>query len=426
MRDLRRISILAVVLIVLLRLSIGWQFLYEGIWKLRSMSTAEPWSAEGYLKNAQGPFRSFYHSLLGDPYDLNWLDPEWVERRWTQWYETFVRHYGLNERQQARLRQLLFGSKEFVAPLERLPEGVAFRGSLGKIVRFDPERKLLIVDGRYHLTPRERDRLLEMARPIQPPPGGKRTPEQEEENRIIAAYRKAVQDVYARATRNASARQSGVSIMERMRALLKGDPERVTVVNPEQQGTVDYKRIGKIELYKSLIEKYEKQLASAQTDFEFEHLKKLEQDIRQLHSELVGPIKALEKELVEEARKLLTDEQRARGPAPMPELPIDRINWQTIWALLIIGGLLIAGLATPLAAIAGAGLLMLFYLAMPPWPGVPEPPGPEHAFIVNKNFIEAVALLAIAAMPTGRWFGIDGIIHALWKLRRLRKQGVEV
>ncbi|RMG37441.1 MAG: hypothetical protein D6725_08835, partial [Planctomycetota bacterium] len=192
------------------------------------------------------------------------------------------------------------------------------------------------------------------------------------------------------------------------------------------QGTIDYKRIGKIELYKSLIEKYEKQLATAQTDFEFEHLKKLEQDIQQLHSELVGPIKALEKELVEEARKLLTDEQRARGPAPMPELPVDRINWQTIWALLVIGGLLIAGLLTPLAAVAGAGLLTLFYLAMPPWPGVPEPPGPEHAFIVNKNFIEAVALLAIAAMPTGRWFGIDGIVHALWKLRRLRKQGIEV
>ncbi len=426
MRDLRRISFLAAALVVLLRLSIGWQFLYEGIWKLRSMSTAEPWSAEGYLKNAQGPFRSFYHSLLGDPYDLNWLDPEWVERRWTQWYETFVRHYGLSEQQQARLRQLLFGSKEFVAKLDRLPKGVAFTGSLGKIVRYDPERKLLVVDGRYHLTPRERDRLLAMATPIQPPPGGTLTPEQQEENRIIAAYRKAVQDVFARATRNASAKQSGVSIMERMKALLKGDPERVTVVNPEQQGTIDYKRIGKIELYKSLIGKYEKQLATAQTDFEFEHLKKLEQDIRQLHSELVGPIKALEKELVEEARKLLTDEQRARGPAPMPELPIDRINWQTIWALLVIGGLLIAGLLTPLAAVAGAGLLTLFYLAMPPWPGVPEPPGPEHAFIVNKNFIEAVALLAIAAMPTGRWFGVDGILHAFWKLRKLRKQGVDV
>ena len=49
----------------------------------------------------------------------------------------------------------------------------------------------------------------------------------------------------------------------------------------------------------------------------------------------------------------------------------------------------------------------LFYLAMPPWPGVPEAPGPEHSFIVNKNFIEIMALLAIAALPTGQWFGLD-------------------
>ena len=65
MRDLRRISALGVVLIILLRISIGWQFLYEGLWKLESMKTAQPWSAEGYLKNAQGPFRNYFRNLTG-------------------------------------------------------------------------------------------------------------------------------------------------------------------------------------------------------------------------------------------------------------------------------------------------------------------------------------------------------------------------
>jgi len=79
---------------------------------------------------------------------------------------------------------------------------------------------------------------------------------------------------------------------------------------------------------------------------------------------------------------------------------------------------LIAGLLTRPAAVAGAVMMVMFYSPMPPWPGVPEAPGPEHSFIVNKNLIEAIALLAIAALPTGQWFGVD----ALWTRFLCRKK----
>jgi len=59
-------------------------------------------------------------------------------------------------------------------------------------------------------------------------------------------------------------------------------------------------------------------------------------------------------------------------------------------------------------------MLLNFYLVLPPWPGVPQPAGPEHAFIVNKNLIEIVALLGIAALPTGSWFGLDGLCCKLY------------
>ena len=49
MNDWKRMSLLAIVLIVLLRIAIGWQFLYEGIWKYDTLSTPTPWTAEGYL-----------------------------------------------------------------------------------------------------------------------------------------------------------------------------------------------------------------------------------------------------------------------------------------------------------------------------------------------------------------------------------------
>lgn len=55
-------------------------------------------------------------------------------------------------------------------------------------------------------------------------------------------------------------------------------------------------------------------------------------------------------------------------------------------------------------------MLFNFYMAMPPWPGVPAAPGPEHSFVINKNLIEVIALLGIATMPTGSWFGVDAIL----------------
>jgi len=90
----------------------------------------------------------------------------------------------------------------------------------------------------------------------------------------------------------------------------------------------------------------------------------------------------------------------------------------TMCGLLILGLLLIVGLATPLAALGAAGLLMMFYFAMPPWPGLPANPMAEGTYLImNKTLIEALALLAIAALPTGFWFGLDALAFG-WIGRR--------
>jgi hypothetical protein len=33
---------------------------------------------------------------------------------------------------------------------------------------------------------------------------------------------------------------------------------------------------------------------------------------------------------------------------------------------------------------------------------------------VNKNLIEALALLAIASLPTGKWLGLDALVAKLF------------
>ena len=81
----------------------------------------------------------------------------------------------------------------------------------------------------------------------------------------------------------------------------------------------------------------------------------------------------------------------------------------TIAGLTVLGGLLVVGLCTRFAALSAAFMVFGFFMAMPPFPGVPEAPGPEHSFIVNKNLIEVLALLALAYVPSGQWFGLDGV-----------------
>jgi thiosulfate dehydrogenase [quinone] large subunit len=53
----------AMISITVLRVVVGWHFLYEGVAKLTSPS----WSAAGYLRQARGPFASFFKWLAGQP-----------------------------------------------------------------------------------------------------------------------------------------------------------------------------------------------------------------------------------------------------------------------------------------------------------------------------------------------------------------------
>jgi len=69
--------------------------------------------------------------------------------------------------------------------------------------------------------------------------------------------------------------------------------------------------------------------------------------------------------------------------------------------------------------VAGALFLLLFFLAMPPFPGWPENPRAEgHYLFINKNIIEMLALLALATTRSGRWVGLDGLVQFLSPRRR--------
>ena len=115
----------------------------------------------------------------------------------------------------------------------------------------------------------------------------------------------------------------------------------------------------------------------------------------------------------------------ARGPfaetfrwmASQPNL-LENANLITMYGLTIVGLLLILGLFTRLAAIGGIGFILLFYLCNPPFVGYFYSIPTEGSYlVVNKNLVELGALVVILVTGSGRFAGLDRILHIVFARR---------
>lgn len=86
---------------------------------------------------------------------------------------------------------------------------------------------------------------------------------------------------------------------------------------------------------------------------------------------------------------------------------IDTLN---IVALLAVGVSLLIGFKTNWGSVIGIGLLVLYYLAHPPFPGLPQGPSEGSYWVVNKNLIEIAALWVILIFPTAWAFGLENLL----------------
>ena len=123
-----------IALIVVLRIGVGWHFLYEGIWKT---DPSNGFSSKGFLGMAKGPVKDFYYFFLPDLGGENrlqmaevyrgtigedgvktvktsdrigWTFPV-IEKEWFDYYRDFRAKYGLgseeNEAQRAQAKAIL-------------------------------------------------------------------------------------------------------------------------------------------------------------------------------------------------------------------------------------------------------------------------------------------------------------------------------
>ena len=96
------------------------------------------------------------------------------------------------------------------------------------------------------------------------------------------------------------------------------------------------------------------------------------------------------------------------------------VDFLNTWGLLIIGLCLFVGLFTRVTSISGALLLLLYYVASPPFI-YSSVPSASHFYIVNYNLIEAIILLGLASLPKDYLWSVQRFILSYHSKQKDRK-----
>ncbi|GIU99240.1 MAG: membrane protein [Actinomycetota bacterium] len=75
------------------------------------------------------------------------------------------------------------------------------------------------------------------------------------------------------------------------------------------------------------------------------------------------------------------------------------VDWVYMLSMLLIGGALVLGVATRLAAVGGAIWMALFYLATSIWP--------EYNPVVDDHIVYILVLVGLAQIGAGRYLGLQ-------------------
>ena len=90
---------------------------------------------------------------------------------------------------------------------------------------------------------------------------------------------------------------------------------------------------------------------------------------------------------------------------------ISVVDYLNIFGLIAIGLALVLGFWERIASVGGVILLLFYYFSQPPFPGIEQVATEGNYFLVNKNLIEAAALLLLYNIPTGHVLGLQQLFN---------------
>ena len=208
--------------------------------------------------------------------------------------------------------------------------------------------------------------------------------------------------------------------------VVKGDYEKLEsraedVYNDFHKKLKTYfdENLGDIAAYFGSLDRFENdkersQTAPFQKQRHWDRMMELRREVDRWIKDVEGQEKAFTNSLY----ALLNAEQREKGRVPRTWNifvwdRMDQINFAVTWGLTAIGICLMLGFFTPLAALGGAAFMCFVVMTQPAFPGIypADPPVVGHALLVNKDFVEMVALLVVSATSAGRWGGLDFFLY---------------
>ncbi len=336
-----QIGLLAVVLLVALRLTIGWHFFYEGVWKI---ANADKFSASDFLIMSKGPFVPLFHAMVpdldgrerlatgpwetDDPKKKDWVTSPVYLEAWTEVKDKFI----AANRLEGKL------AEDVEATFEQYDESLA---AFMTDNQEDIEAHFLALD-----------RFIER----------KNSGANEAEHEKMRIWQEQVK--------------------------LRGDA-KAWLTDLDAMGA---------ELCRGLYGVLEQKPMDAK-----------------------GVVSESEEEEVARLQKLarakvpavVTAPEKMPVPLPFFKSRTHFLDVTVTYALTAIGLCMLLGFCNRLACLGGGAFLISVLMTQPPWPTlIPHAPAiVGHALIVDKNFVEMVAIFALATLPVGRWAGLDHFLY---------------
>ncbi|MFO0798695.1 MAG: DoxX family protein [Gemmataceae bacterium] len=387
-----------VLFLLALRLSIGWHFLFEGLHKVHSdrlgvtevgtpgVTTNRPFSSEPYFKVAPGP--------LGEKMRKTFSDPEAVFADHVRPTKEIAPSAfdALPVEQQAEACPPSVAAKLDAVPKERVVAAIKADAAADKKA-VDAAEKKGLADAEAEI---KQFKLAEKQAKAEKDAVTKKAAKAREAADKLAASAEA--EAPRRVVGAKAAYAAWVHGADRRDVTLKFISSPAPMSAPE--------RFGHINRLRGMLRDEEAKLNADLGLGSGVETKR----VAELRTEIIAAEAALAKDAddyVADLRKALGDDTK---DAPVKSLG-KTMDGVTMWFLVGVGACLMGGLLTRFACVLAAGFLVMTYLAHPPFPWYPLPPNTEgNPVFINKNVIEALALLAIASFPTGRWLGLDALI----------------
>ncbi len=441
---------LSVVLLVALRLSIGVHFLYEGVWKIASPD----FSAEGFLATAKGPVAPLFYAMLPDINGRSRLKIDTVAvadplrdawRRHRTDTETRVSRElekDKSEEGKQKLRDFRAGSLRALWETEDKLAALLQRERSAVVNVLSPDSEKDMESARAKLASWV-EKLGELEQQFAaeladlktatvgggPPPHSPVVPAADKFGAGAALAAGQITGADDRVLLAVEERVTGVrQYIDRWKDLQRAvarkyaptDDQRIEIeqlVRRYEQSAEEFALDAQpdIDAYFGALARWEERKYGPNNGAHHQK-QRLWDEMFVLRAEARGwlrELETMEQGLHDGIWDVLDEGQRRRGYLPIGWTITDFLDFSVMWGLTAIGACLILGLFTRPAALGGAVFLVFVLLTQPPWPTI-YPPAPEvvgHALIVDKNFVEMMALLLLASTAVGRWGGLDYFVE---------------